>query len=115
MTDLHFYADEATFLLHRLRNCPEIFAAIEASSPAELMNQRKLRAIYDEDLVRAAISVCESRHRASGILQDADRLWLTRVGLEQSTAPEIAAHKAQRFSSHERVYDLCCGIGVDFV
>jgi SAM-dependent methyltransferase len=113
MADIYFDADDESFLLRRLRNCPEIFAAIDASSPAELISQRKLRGTYDEDLVRAALSVHEARQRAAGMLRSAEQLWLTRVGLEQCTAPEVAAHKAKRFSGEPRVYDLCCGVGVD--
>ncbi len=38
---------------------------------------------------------------------------MTSVGLEQSTAWEVAQHKAQRFPVGEAVTDLCSGIGVD--
>jgi hypothetical protein len=48
-----------------------------------------------------------------GSLPNAEQLWLTRVGLEQSTAWEVARHKAQRFAAAEQVFDLCCGVGVD--
>lgn len=113
MVEAYFDADEESFLLRRLKDCPEIFVAIAASTPSQLGNQRRLREMYDEDLVRAALSVHESRHRAAGLLPNADQLWLTRVGLEQSTALEVATHKAKRFSNLDNVFDLCCGVGVD--
>ena len=111
--DSDFDADEEVSLLQRLRECPEIFAAITDSTAAELSSQRKLRREFDDDLVRAALSVHQARQRAAGLLPYSEKLWLTRVGLEQSTAWEVAAHKAKRFSSSPEVSDLCCGIGVD--
>ena len=113
MDDVYYDADEEAFLLRRLRSCPEIFSAIADSSTAELSSQRKLRNEFDDDLVRAALSVHEARQRAAGLLPQAEQLWMTRVGLEQSTAWDVAAHKAKRFSKSENVSDLCCGIGVD--
>lgn len=113
MDQIYFDADEESFLLRRLKDCPEIFAAISASTSAELSSQRKLRETFDDELVRAALSVHEARQRAADLLPNADHLWLTRVGLEQSTSREVAAHKAKRFSQFANVFDLCCGIGVD--
>ncbi len=113
MDHVYFDADEESFLLRRLRDCPEIFAAIAASTPSQIGNQRRLRETYDDDLVRAALAVHEGRQRAAGLLPDADQLWLTRVGLEQCTAVEVATHKAKRFAEFDDVFDLCCGIGVD--
>ncbi len=113
MDQTYFDADEESFLLRRLKDCPEIFAAISASTPAELSSQRKLREAFDDELVRAALSVHEARQRAADLLPNANQLWLTRVGLEQSTSREVAAHKAKRFSQFASVFDLCCGIGVD--
>ena len=86
---------------------------ISECSAAELSGQRKLREHFDQELVRAALSLHEARAKAMGLLPNAEHLWLTRVGLEQSTAWEVARHKAQRFSAAEQVFDLCCGVGVD--
>ena len=105
--------DDEVQVLHELRDAPEIFAAIAACTSAELANQKTLRSCFDERLVRAALGIHEARQKAIGRLPEAQRLWLTRTGLEQSTAPEIARHKARRFVSADRVVDLCCGIGVD--
>jgi hypothetical protein len=111
--DLDYDADQEVLLLQRLRECSEIFAAIAESTTAELSSQRKLRHEFDDDLVRAALSVHQARQRAAWLLPHAEQLWLTRVGLEQSTAWDVAMHKAKRFAACPEVFDLCCGIGVD--
>lgn len=103
---------EATLLL-RLRDTPEIFEIIRGLTPSEIESQKKLREQFDDELVRAALSVHDARVLAASLLPDADRLWLTRTGLEQSTAWEVAQHKSLRFSGEPIVIDLCCGIGVD--
>lgn len=105
--------DDESNLLRSLKECPEIFEAISASSASELRSQRQLRQTFDEALVRAALSIHESRQRGSRLLPDAEKLWLTGVGLEQSTAIQVAIHKAARFVGAGPVFDLCCGIGVD--
>ena len=106
-------ADAETELLLRLKATPEIFKMISDCSAAELSGQRKLREHFDQELVRAALSLHEARTKAMGSLPQAEQLWLTRVGLEQSTAWEVARHKAQRFAGANQVFDLCCGVGVD--
>jgi hypothetical protein len=100
-------------LLQRLRATPEIFELMTDGRAPELSVQKTLRARFDDDLVRMALAVADARKKARGQLPHADQLWLTRVGLEQCTAWDVAQHKAQRFHSSSQVYDLCCGIGVD--
>lgn len=107
------HADAETELLLRLKATPEIFELIAHCTALELAGQKKLRDAFDQELVRAALSVHEARTRADGILPLAEKLWLTRVGLEQSTAWDVAQHKARRFQDAAHVFDLCCGIGVD--
>ncbi len=106
-------ADAETDLLLRLKATPEIFELIARSTTLELAGQKKLRDQFDHELVRAALAVHEARTKAAGHLPQAEQLWLTRVGLEQCTAWEVARHKAGRFQNAPRVFDLCCGIGVD--
>ena len=100
-------------LLQRLRATPELFDAIRQSSGSELSLQQSLRSQFDENLVRAALSVADARAKAHGLLPESEELWLTRVGLEQATAWDVARHKARRFPVGEQVLDLCCGIGCD--
>jgi SAM-dependent methyltransferase len=70
------------------------------------------------DLVAAALTQARLRARARPRLgPDADRMWFTPAGLEQSTRPEVAARHARRYAGAgvSRVADLCCGIGADLV
>lgn len=100
-------------ILKQLRELPELFSDLENCPGSELAVQQALRAKYDAPLVRAAISLQQARGKAEGRLPDAAQLWLTTVGLEQSTAWQVAQHKAARFPSDQMVMDLCSGIGVD--
>ncbi len=105
-------------ILRFLKSAPEIFAEIQECSAAELSGQKRLRQKFSDEIVRAALAVHDARVRAAGLLPAAERLWLTRTGLEQSTAWLVAHHKARRFSnaflnSEPTVFDLCSGIGVD--
>ena len=102
-------------LLNDMRATPALFDELRKLSGSELAIQQKLRTKYDAALVRAAIVVQEARAKAEGKLPDAHKLWLTRVGLEQSTAWKVAQHKARRFPEGEHAFDLCSGIGVDTV
>lgn len=104
---------EKVELLHALRAMPEVLAAVAACSPAERAHQKTLRGRFPDDIVRAALALQDARQRAIGRLPHADRLWLTRTGLEQATTWEVALHKAARFAACDAVVDLCCGIGSD--
>ena len=98
-------------MLRALRAAPELFEQIASSRGSELGLQTVLRRQYPEDVVRAAVSIHELRKRAEAKFTRADRLWLDRQGLEQSTNEAVSLHKAQRFDGE--VWDLCCGIGGD--
>ncbi|MCA9058260.1 MAG: methyltransferase domain-containing protein [Planctomycetaceae bacterium] len=100
-------------VLLRLHETPEILAAIRDFQGTELQLQHSLRGSFDQALVRAALSVHEARCHAQHLLPQASRLWLTGIGLQQSTAWSVAAHKAKRFAGVGSVVDCCCGIGVD--
>lgn len=104
--------DEVT-ILRTLQQSPELLELIAEITPAERLNQRRLRDRFPDELVRAGLVLFEARLAAAGKLPAAERLWLTRTGLEQSTAWEVAQHKAHRFRSYGEIFDLCSGIGVD--
>lgn len=55
------------------------------------------------------------RRRAREKFPDAERMFFTRVGLEQATDAWIGAYKAQRFPSDRPLADLCSGIGGDLM
>jgi hypothetical protein len=57
----------------------------------------------------------ELRHRARVKFSQAERMFFRPVALEQATDEILAGYKAARFTSAERVADLCCGIGGDLM
>lgn len=106
-------ASEEVRILQALKQTPELMERLRTLGGSELSLQKTLRDEFPVELVRAAMSLHEARLKAEGILPGAQQAWLTRVGLEQSTAWEVAQHKALRFPAGRRVCDLCSGIGVD--
>jgi SAM-dependent methyltransferase len=71
---------------------------------------------HDEALVSSALTQSRLRARARAKFgEDADRLYFTADGLEQSTRSLVAAHRAARFAQADvrRIADLGCGIGGD--
>ncbi|WP_166820377.1 class I SAM-dependent methyltransferase [Thalassoroseus pseudoceratinae] len=107
-------SDDANLeVMRRLRNTPAIFTDLANATGNELQRQKQLRSQYDDEVVRAALSLSELRERGSRKFSRADRMWFDRVGLEQATPEEVARHKAQRFDGP--VWDLCCGIGGDSI
>jgi len=55
------------------------------------------------------------RRRAREKFPSAERMFFTRVGLEQATDAWIGSYKAQRFPTDRPVADLCSGIGGDLL
>jgi hypothetical protein len=62
--------------------------------------------------VAAALRMAWSRARGVAKFARAERMWLDKIGLEQSTAEAVAHHKARRFAGC-LVVDLCAGLGGD--
>ncbi|MEV1168049.1 class I SAM-dependent methyltransferase [Nonomuraea sp. NPDC049784] len=80
----------------------------------------KLRKTYDAALTSAALTQAGLRERARAKFgEDAERMYFTPHGLEQSTRAEVAEHRARRLArswpNPPRVVDACCGIGGDFL
>jgi len=88
---------------------------LELTPETELALARRLRAVYPADLVTAALSMHELRQRARPKFTRADRMYLTRDGLEQASAEPLARHRAARLAGVGKIADLCCGIGGDLV
>ncbi|MEZ6122568.1 MAG: hypothetical protein R3C49_05255 [Planctomycetaceae bacterium] len=112
MTTSHPTPDDVT-ILEQLRALPDLFETLQQHTGSELAVQQMLRQRYEPAVVTAALQIHEARRKAAGILPHADRLWLTRTGLEQSTSWEVAQHKAARFPHDQPITDCCSGIGVD--
>ncbi|MEN1679968.1 MAG: class I SAM-dependent methyltransferase [Planctomycetota bacterium] len=75
----------------------------------------QLRKHTGAERAAAVVELVELRRRAAAKFPKADRMYFTRVGLEQATDWWVATHKAERFASAARRADLCCGIGGDLV
>lgn len=103
--------DEITYLAS-----PKGLALLEAVAEVpgdSIAKQMKLRQDYPADRVRAALTLADLRTRARSKFENADAMFFDRDGLEQASGDVIAAHRATRYASFDRVADLCCGVGGD--
>lgn len=87
---------------------------LDAGEPV-LKVSEALRGEHAPERVALALTQVGLRDAARAKFADADRLLLTREGLEQATSDRIAAHRATRYESYPRIVDLCCGIGGDLM
>jgi SAM-dependent methyltransferase len=88
-----------------------------AADPEPLVAQAsRLRQQLSAQRTHLVLEQVELRERAREKFGDlAERMFFTRVGLEQATDQFVARYKAQRFPAAEPVADLCCGIGGDLL
>lgn len=75
----------------------------------------RLRERFPADLVAGALALHELRLAARTKFTRAERMFLTRPGLEQASSEVVARHRAGRYTGTAAVADLCCGIGGDLV
>ncbi|MBD3671921.1 MAG: hypothetical protein HUJ26_00210 [Planctomycetaceae bacterium] len=104
--------DECRRILELLSH-PRLFERIAQFSGSELKLQTELRKDYSSELVSAAMTQVELRHKASEKFSRSERMWFDRQGLEQATSETVSRHKAIRFEGE--VFDLCCGLGGDTI
>ncbi|MFE2836433.1 methyltransferase domain-containing protein [Streptomyces mirabilis] len=93
---------------------------VRGTEPAqELAVATRLRRDHPADLVSAALGQARLRQRAAAKFgaQDAERMYFTPNGVEQSTRTTVATHRARRLRSLgvRSVADLCSGIGGDAI
>ncbi|MFD8722065.1 methyltransferase domain-containing protein [Streptomyces sp. NPDC059629] len=93
---------------------------VRGTAPAdELAVATRLRREHPAELVSAALAQARLRQRAAAKFgdADADRMFFTSDGVEQSTRATVAAYRAERFRALgvRSVADLCCGIGGDAI
>ncbi|MFJ4934291.1 methyltransferase domain-containing protein [Streptomyces pseudovenezuelae] len=85
----------------------------------ELAVATRLRREHPAELVSAALGQARLRQRAVAKFgaEDAERMFFTPNGVEQSTRASVAAYRAGRLKSLgvTSVADLCCGIGGDAI
>lgn len=92
--------------------------AVEAHGQDVLAVSRRLRRDHAPDLVAAALTQADLRHRAREKFDpaDAEQMYFTVNGLEQATRSSVATHRARRFATlGGPALDLCCGIGGDLI
>ncbi|MQS12644.1 class I SAM-dependent methyltransferase [Streptomyces kaniharaensis] len=88
----------------------------EFAPEEELALATRLRREHPAELVSAAFGQARLRQRARAKFgADADLMYFTPNGVEQSTRRSVAEWRAQRFAELgvRRLADLCCGIGGD--
>ncbi|MFJ9022622.1 methyltransferase domain-containing protein [Streptomyces sp. NPDC102259] len=93
---------------------------VRGTAPAdELAVATRLRRAHPADLVSAALGQARLRQRAAAKFgaEDAERMFFTPNGVEQSTRASVAGHRADRMKALgvTSVADLCCGIGGDAI
>lgn len=88
----------------------------EFTPEEELALATRLRREHPAELVSAAFGQARLRQRARAKFgADADLMYFTPNGVEQSTRRSVAEWRARRFAELgvRRLADLCCGIGGD--
>ncbi|MGY6025643.1 class I SAM-dependent methyltransferase [Streptomyces spinosirectus] len=93
---------------------------VRGTAPAdELAVATRLRRSHPAELVSAAIGQARLRQRAVAKFgaEDAERMFFTPNGVEQSTRASVATYRAERLRALgvTSVADLCCGIGGDAI
>ncbi|MFD9326629.1 SAM-dependent methyltransferase [Streptomyces sp. NPDC060065] len=93
---------------------------VRGTDPArELAVATRLRREHPAELVSAALGQARLRQRAAAKFgaEDAERMFFTSNGVEQSTRTTVAAHRAERLRALgvRSVADLCSGIGGDAI
>ncbi|GAB2722654.1 THUMP-like domain-containing protein [Streptomyces bullii] len=93
---------------------------VRGTDPArELAVATRLRRDHPAELVSAALGQARLRQRAAAKFgaEDAERMFFTPNGVEQSTRASVATYRARRMRELgvASVADLCCGIGGDAI
>ncbi|WP_037680312.1 class I SAM-dependent methyltransferase [Streptomyces griseus] len=93
---------------------------VRGTDPAqELAVATRLRREHPAELVSAALGQARLRQRAAAKFgaEDAERMYFTPNGVEQSTRASVATYRARCFRAlgPRSVADLCCGIGGDAI
>ncbi|WP_407555735.1 class I SAM-dependent methyltransferase [Streptomyces sp. Pv4-95] len=96
-----------------------LLTALRDHDPAdELAAATRLRRDHPAPLVSAALGQARLRQRAAAKFgADAQLMYFTPNGVEQSTRATVAAHRAARLAALGigTLADLCCGIGGDAI
>lgn len=91
-------------------------AQVAADTQPLVVQTTRLRKRLSARRTHLVLEQVELRRRAGEKFFDAaERMFFTRVGLEQATDQIVARYKARRFPAGGPVADLCCGIGGDLL
>ncbi len=91
-------------------------AQIAADTQPLVVQTTRLRKRLSSRRTHLVLEQVELRRRAGEkFFEAAERMFFTRVGLEQATDQIVARYKASRFPTGQPVADLCCGIGGDLL
>ncbi|MFI1398854.1 methyltransferase domain-containing protein [Streptomyces sp. NPDC020681] len=112
--------DLDSFAALRTEEGRALLAELRDYDPAqELAVATRLRREHPAGLVSAALGQARLRQRAAAKFgaEDAQRMFFTPNGVEQSTRRTVAAYRAERFAALgvRSVADLCSGIGGDAI
>jgi hypothetical protein len=89
-------------------------AASLAGTPAShLADLSYLRRHLSSERAAAVLEQVQLRARAASRFERAEEMLFTDAGLQQSTHPAVAAHRAARFQDRPWAADLGCGLGID--
>ncbi|HEX3598999.1 MAG TPA: class I SAM-dependent methyltransferase [Lacipirellulaceae bacterium] len=97
----------------------------ESTAPLHTTAAR-LRTLFSPAKTHLLLEQVELRRRATAKFAHPERMFFTRLGLEQSTDEWVAAYKAARFTPQRtgsfptptappKIADLCCGVGGDLM
>ncbi|MBN1590641.1 MAG: hypothetical protein JW888_14095 [Pirellulales bacterium] len=91
------------------------YARVAEDERSEVAVAAALRRELSAQRTHLVLELVELRRRGRTKFADADRMFFTRLGLEQATDEVVARYKAARFSGSAVVVDLCCGLGGDLM
>ncbi len=88
-------------------------ASLPCTPASHLADLSYLRRHLSPERAAAVLEQVQLRARAASRFERADQMLFTDAGLQQSTHPAVAAHRAERFRGRPWVADLGCGLGSD--
>lgn len=109
LEDFHFLlTEEGQRYLDELGESP-------VSADSHLQLATKLREQVGSERAHAVLETAMLRHRAREKFSQAEKMYFTRVGLQQATAEVVSDYRSRRYreSGSGHVADLGCGIGGD--
>lgn len=107
------FLDDYRWLLSR--SAGHLLSELASSEADSLRLASRLRKCLPAHRVHLLLEQVELRRRGRAKFAQADRMFFTPQGLEQTTDEWVAAYKARRYTPGEPVIDLCCGLGGDLM